>query len=58
MNFSDIVMTDRYEYLVIVTDFIISVLILTAVGKVTGLVSNVKSIHELSEKDNFSWYMK
>ena len=55
MNFSNIVMTDRYEYMVIVIDFLISVFILTAVGKVTGLVSNVKSVHELSEKDNFSF---
>lgn len=55
MNFSDIVEADHYEYMVIAVDFIIAILMLTAVGKVTGLVSNVKSIHELSEKDNISF---
>jgi len=55
MNFSDIVLADQYEYMVIAVDFLIAIFMLTAIGKVTGLVSSVKSMHELSEKDNFSY---
>ncbi len=55
MNFSDIVLADHYEYMVIAVDFLIAIFVLTAVGKVTGLVSNVKSVHELSVKDNVAF---
>jgi uncharacterized membrane protein YjfL (UPF0719 family) len=55
MNFTDIILADHYEYMVIAIDLLIAIIMLTAVGKVTGLVSNVKSVHELSEKDNFAY---
>ncbi|MBL1277657.1 MAG: DUF350 domain-containing protein [Ectothiorhodospiraceae bacterium] len=55
MNFSDIVLADHYEYMIIAVDFIIAIAMLTAVGKVTGLVSNVKTVQELSVKDNFAF---
>lgn len=55
MNLIDLIWIDRYEYMVLVVDFILVVAMLTAVGKMTGVVANVNSIKELSHKDNFSF---
>lgn len=43
--------------LILVVDLLIAVVLLTAYRKIAGLISNVSSTHELSEKDNvaFGW---
>lgn len=55
MNVTDLLWLDRYEYMIVAVDFLLVVLMLTAVGKLTGVVANVNSIKELSEKDNYSF---
>jgi len=55
MKLEDILMLDRYEYLTVAIDFVLFVVMMTVVGKMIGLVANVSSIHELTEKDNASF---
>ena len=55
MNFTDYLALDRYEYLVLLIDFVIAIILLTLMGKAAGLIANVNSIKELSEKDNHAF---
>jgi len=55
MNLSEIVAFDQYHTLILTIDFIIVTLMLTLVGIKMGIIANVSSIKELSEKDNFSF---
>lgn len=55
MNLYELVAFDQYHTLILVIDFIIVTLMLTLVGIKMGIIANVSSIKELSEKDNFSF---
>ncbi|MDH5232460.1 MAG: DUF350 domain-containing protein [Gammaproteobacteria bacterium] len=55
MNLTDYLALERYEYLVLLVDFVIAIVLLTLIGKVSGLVSNVNSVKELSVKDNHAF---
>lgn len=55
MNMLELIVDDRYEYLVLGIDFVLVVLLLTSVGKMTGVIANVNSVSELSSKDNHAF---
>jgi len=55
MNIQEFMSLDRFEYYVMALDFIVVLVMLTIMGKAIGLVANVNSIHELSEKDNHAF---
>lgn len=55
MNLPELIAFDQYQTLILLIDFIIVTLMLTLVGIKMGIIANVSSIKELSEKDNFAF---
>ncbi len=55
MNIYDLIAFDQYETLILAIDFMIVTVMLTLVGIKMGIIANVSSVKELSEKDNFAF---
>ena len=55
MNFVDILHSDRYTYMIFTVDFFLVVLMLSIVGRITGIVASVNSVKELSHRDNHAF---
>lgn len=55
MNIFEFIAFDQYETLILTINFIVVTLMLTLVGIKMGIIANVSSVKELSEKDNHAF---